>query len=182
MADKLIEFTIETWAQHGAASPKLRILDQDIELSQGLSQWSVQVPDSGQFLIDFYSKTETDTIVENGQIIADTEFRIENIWIDNIKTELWFKHQACYRPKYFAGFLTQFPAAEKEIFAPYQFNFPGTITWNWDGAFWDWYFVEKNKNEVINFLDKDPDRVWKFRGSLDTCDDLVLKIKDLLKL
>ena len=46
--------------------------------------------------------------------------------------------------------------------------------------FWDWYFKEKQNKEVIKFLDKDPDRIHKFRGSLDPCEDLVTKIKQLI--
>jgi hypothetical protein len=87
-----------------------------------------------------------------------------------------------YHPRYFDGFLQHCPDAPKEITAPYQFNFPGTISWAWENNFWDWYFKQKNQLEVINFLDQDPDRVWKFRGSLDPCEDLVSKIKQVLKL
>lgn len=74
------------------------------------------------------------------------------------------------------------PDAPREIVAPYQFNFPGIISWVWQENFYNWYFVQKNKNEVINFLDKDPDRVWKFRGSLDPCEELVKGIRDILDL
>ena len=39
---------------------------------------------------------------------------------------------------------------------------------------------EKQDKEVIKFLDKDPERINKFRGSLDPCFDLVGKIKELI--
>jgi hypothetical protein len=77
--------------------------------------------------------------------------------------------------------MSQFPDSPATIVAPYQFNFPGNFQWTWTGDFWEWYFIEKNNREVINFLDKDPDRVWKFRGSLDPCEDVVAKLKELLK-
>jgi hypothetical protein len=54
------------------------------------------------------------------------------------------------------------------------------IKWAWTGDFWDWYFKEKNEREVINFMDNDPDRIWKFRGSLDPCTDIVTNIKKIM--
>lgn len=182
MDDKLIKFTFQTWAQHGRSPVKVEIQSQIIEIAAGQTQWSVTVPDTGHLDINWFNKSESDTIIENNVIVADSEWRIEKIWVDNILTESWFRNQACYRPRYFQGFLDQCSDAPSEIFAPYQFNFPGTVSWQWSGEFWDWYFLQKNKNEVINFLDRDPDRVWKFRGSLDPCQDLVEKIKQILAL
>ena len=49
-----------------------------------------------------------------------------------------------------------------------------------ENNFWDWYFRVKQDKEVIKFLDKDPDRIHKFRGSLDPCEDVVAKIKELI--
>ena len=175
-----VEF--QTLAQYGRTAPRVRVCDQEVTVPQGLGKWSVTVNDCGVLQIDFFSKTESDTVVSDGKIVADTEFRIQKIWVDGIRTETWFCNQACYRPRYFAGFLANHSQAPDEIVAPYQFNFPGTITWQWQGNFWDWYFEEKNRNEVINFLDRDPDRVWKFRGSLDPCEDLVQGIKSILNL
>jgi hypothetical protein len=182
MVYQLMQVEFQTHAQHGRTAPRIRVSDHEITVPQGVGTWSVVIEDCGTLEIDFFSKSESDTIVNNGEIVADTEFRIEKIWIDGILTETWFCNQACYRPRYFAGFLANHSDAPTEIIAPYQFNFPGTITWQWSGPFWDWYFVEKNRNEVINFLDRDPDRVWKFRGSLDPCDDLVQGIKTILNL
>lgn len=119
---------------------------------------------------------------ESGTIIGDTEWRISSIWCDDILLEPWFRNDAVYKPKYFEGYLEHNPDAPKEVLAPFQFNFPGTISWNWQGYFWDWYFHEKNNREIINFLDKDPDRVWKFRGNTESCEDLVAKIKDIIQL
>ena len=60
-------------------------------------------------------------------------------------------------------------------------HFPGCFTLpKFVDDFWDWYFKEKQNKEVIKFLDKDPDRIHKFRGSLDPCEDLVTKIKQLI--
>lgn len=183
MADQLIKFTFLTEASYGNTPPRCIINNSIITIPDGVQTWSVEVEDQQQLIIDFFSKTESDTVTDStGKIVADTEFKILKLWVDDILVESWFRNYAVYRPKYFQGFLKHCPDAPTEITAPFQFNFPGTISWQWHGMFWDWYFEEKNKNEVINFLDRDPDRVWKFRGSLDACDDLVSKIKQVISL
>jgi hypothetical protein len=180
MVDKLIRFTFETDAQHGVTAPKIKIQDQIFEIKEGINCLTVEIEDCESLIIDFFSKSESDTVVDGSEIVKDTQFKINKIWVDGILTEPWFKNIAVYHPMYFDGFLSQFPDSPKEIVSPYQFNFPGLIKWQWSGNFWDWYFIEKNNREIINFLDKDPDRVWKFRGSVDPCDDLVEKLKKLL--
>lgn len=181
----MLNFTFLTVGSAGRSLPEIRIstTDEVVVVPDGVNKISFDVPDTQQLTVDFYNKTQEDTIVDHqGNIVKDTQFRIIDIWCDGIKLESWFLTDAVYRPRYFSGFLEQFPDSITEIKSPYQFNFPGTISWNWQEKFWDWYFVEKNKREVINFLDQDPDRVWKFRGSLDPCEDLVEKIKTILKL
>jgi hypothetical protein len=184
----MLTFTFQTHATSGKNLPLVKIETNPtcpvIEIPDGVHNVSFDTEDSGSFVLNFFNKTENDTIVDEltGQIVSDTQFRFSQVWCNNIKLESWFLTDAVYKPQYFSGFLEQNPEAPEEINSPYQFNFPGLICWQWDGNFWDWYFIEKNKREVINFLDQDPDRVWKFRGSLDPCDDIVQKIKTILKL
>lgn len=178
----MLNFTILTESKYGRTGPRIRAGQYDLLLPPGQAMIDITIEDIGSFVIDFYSKTENDTVVDRGHIVADTEFRILNMWCDGIKLENWFKNIAVYKPNYFTGFLQQQPDAPAEITAPYQFNFPGTITWQWQDDFWEWYFTQKNNLEVINFLSHEPDRVWKYRGSLDPCQDLVIKIKQILKI
>jgi hypothetical protein len=183
----MLKFTFLVHSTSGHSDPQLKTLTGDVDstitIPEGTTKVLFNSVDEHQLILDFFNKQESDTVVDNqGNIVKDTEFRFESVWCDDIKLESWFLTDAVYQPKYFPGFLKHVPDAPKIITSPYQFNFPGTISWNWQGNFWDWYFVEKNKREVINFLDHDPDRVWKFRGSLDPCEDLVVKIKKLLDL
>jgi hypothetical protein len=179
----MIQFTLETQASWGRTPPQIKVNGEIITIPAGMAVVPLPAQQQETLIIDFFSKQESDTIIdEQDKIVADTEWRITNIWCDNIKLEHWFCNDAVYRPSYFAGFLEHNPDAPLEIHAPFQFNFSGTISWQWTGDFWEWYFVEKNNREVINFLDKDPDRVWKFRGSTESCDDLVAGIKNILKL
>lgn len=180
-------FKVETTV--GRNNPAMRVLS---EINKPVVSWQENTKkiqftsqDCGLLLLDYFSKTESDTIVDEfGNIVKDTMWRISKIWCDDILLEQWFINHAVYYPKYFPNFLKKFPDSPVKIQSPYQFNFPGLIKWQWEQGqeFWDWYFTEKNNREEINGLEQDPDRVWKFRGSLDPCDDLVKGIKDLLEL
>jgi hypothetical protein len=176
----MLEFTFTTRSSHGRNPPKIKCGDDIIVIPEGSGKITFSVPDSELIEFDFFNKVESDTIIENGIIVADSEFKFETAWCNNIKLESWFVLECNYYPRYFSGFVDQFPNAPTEIKDPYQFNFPGRITWTWQGNFWDWYFIQRNQRTVINFLDKDPDRVWKFNGSLDPCDDLLKKIREII--
>lgn len=177
----MLEFRFQTEAKYGRTAPQIRCEQTVVVVpeAQGIIKLPVQSKQS--LIIDFFSKTESDTVVDNGKIVADTEFRFDCVWCDGIKLEPWFINESIYTPRYFTGFLSQFPDVPNQIVGAYQFNFPGTIEWHWQGDFWDWYFEQRNNRRVINFLDKDPDRVWKFNGSLDPCQDLVQKIREIIQ-
>jgi hypothetical protein len=182
-----LTWTLMIEASIGASAPEFQILGDSspdqITLDAGDQLVEFTTPDNGTLDINYYSKKETDTVVLDGEIVRDTVWRIKKIWCDGILLESWFQNDCCYRPRYFQGYLAGNPNAPLHIHAPYQFNFPGTMSWQWQGPdFWQWYFHEKNRREVINFMDKDPDRVWKFRGSVEECTDLVRSIRALLKL
>ena len=179
----MLEFELEIKSSQGRRPGYLQAGDEKIYLVDSLMYVKFNTHDLGQLKLVFGDKTENDTVVDSdGNIVADTEFRILNIRCNQIKLEPWILTDFVYYPDYFEGYLQQFPDSSLTITSPYQFNFPGTIEFNWVPNFWDWYFEEKNKREVISFLEKDPDRVWKFRGSLDPCEDLVEKIKELIQL
>lgn len=180
-----LKFTLKIISSVGKNCPKIRVSSSSkktvLNIPEGISYNSFLINDTGSLVLDFFNKTEDDTITDdNGNIIKDTEFRITDIWVNDIKLESWVLTNAVYKPRYFSGFLKEHPNADAKILSPFQFNFPGIIEWEWESPFWDWYFIEKNKNEVINFLDKDQDRVWKFRGSLDPCNDIINDIKKIL--
>jgi hypothetical protein len=179
----MLEFELELASSQGRTPGYLQVDDQKTHLLDPLMYAKFIIQDLGQLKLVFGGKTENDTVIDSdGNIVADTEFRILNIRCNQIKLEPWILTDFVYYPDYFSGYLQQFPDSPITITSPYQYNFPGTIEFNWVSNFWDWYFEEKNKREVIGFLEKDPDRVWKFRGSLDPCEDLVEKIKELIQL
>lgn len=137
--------------------------------------------------MNWFNKTERHTIVDKGTIKQDQTFTLKNIRVDNIQIENWFMTEGYYQPRYFKGFLEQQKA--NRINAPLETKIKSQLIWHFPGVFtflqfpknfWDWYFELKQNKEVIKFLEKDPDRVNKFRGSLDPCEDLVQQIKELI--
>lgn len=184
----MLTWTLQTFSTVGKTAASVRIAAAEsqhaIRVPLGDGELTFDAADHGSLILDYFSKTEGDTLLDaNGSVVADTMWRIKKMWCDGILLESWFQNAAIYHPRYFYGFLQQQPDAPNSISAPYQFNFPGAIKWIWSGTdFWQWYFEEKNRREVINFLDKDPDRVWKFRGATESCQDLVTGIKEILRL
>jgi hypothetical protein len=182
----MLEWNIEVVANIGLTAPSLIVLSDEkktnITLSAGTSIIEFTTPDSGQLILDFYSKKEADTIVDSdGKIIKDTQWRITKIWCDQILLESWFMHSCLYEPRYFTGFLKMFPEAPLQIHSPYQFNFPGNLSWYWSPEiFWEWYRIERTNHVHLENMDIDLHRWEKFVGSPELYPELVAEIKELI--
>lgn len=140
---------------------------------------------TGHLVLRWNNKTESDTLVKNGEIVADKKIRVNRIWIDGILAENWILTNATYFPRYFAGFLEQFPDSPEEISSPYEMTFPGSIAYEWPimlgESFWDWYQQERKRYIRIENVELDPDRVWKFQGSYDAHEEIVHAIEELIE-
>tara|TARA_A100001515_G_C4479915_1_gene179714 strand:- start:5 stop:571 length:567 start_codon:yes stop_codon:yes gene_type:complete len=188
----MIEFEFTYKATCSLDWPKLNLLHNDtfiekIECNKDKFTWHIEPQDKNVLKLDWVNKTEQHTIMQNGKITQDQTFELLNIRVDGIQIENWFMTEGVYSPRYFKGFLQQHKDARKnqplssEIKSQLIWHFPGTFTFmEFENDFWDWYFRVKQDKEVIKFLDKDPDRIHKFRGSLDPCEDVVAKIKELI--
>lgn len=188
----MIEFEFTYKATCSLDWPKLNLLHNDtfiekIECNKDKFTWPIDPQDKNVLKLDWVNKTEQHTIMQNGKITQDQTFELLNIRVDGIQIENWFMTEGVYSPRYFKGFLQQHKDARKnqplssEIKSQLIWHFPGTFTFmEFENDFWDWYFRVKQDKEVIKFLDKDPDRIHKFRGSLDPCEDVVAKIKELI--
>lgn len=172
--------------------PKIQVLHNDnrikeIECDQTKFSFSIELEEQNTLSLRWVNKSQRHTKTDNGKIVQDQTFELVNIRIDGIQIEKWFWTDAHYTPKYFDGFLKQYkdqrrnePLPEK-IKSQLIWHFPGTFIFtSFPLDFWGWYFEMKQDKEVIKFLDKDPDRINKFRGSLDPCVELVNKIKKFL--
>jgi len=159
----------------------------DVECSNHQLEFEINPVDNNAITLDWYNKTQKHTQTNTSGITNDQTFKIMNVRVDGIQIEEWFWTDGYYFPKYFKGFVEHHKSQRKneplpeKIKSQLQWHFPGIFTFPvFQGDFWNWYFDKKQSKEVIKFLDKDPDRIHKFRGSLDPCEDLVEKIRDYL--
>ena len=79
------QFTLETHASWGRTAPQIRVNNQVLTIPEGRNLVELPPQNLETLTIDFFSKQESDTIVnESGQIVADTEWRTTTIWCDQI--------------------------------------------------------------------------------------------------
>ncbi len=178
----MLKWNFEVIAEIGVTAPSFAVSSANITLSAGKSIIEFVTADSGELIIDYFSKKESDTVVDQtGTIVADTQWRITKIWCDDILLESWFLHNCCYEPRYFSGFLEIQPDAPTQVLSPYQFNFPGTLTWKWQSEnFWEWYRLERTRHVHLDNMDIDLHRWEKFVGSPELYPELVAEIKELI--
>jgi|TARA_B110000977_G_scaffold159595_1_gene203583 hypothetical protein len=188
----MLEFEITYKSSFCKEWPKLRIynknnLIKEVECSGDKFGFSFDPSDKNILIFDWYNKTEKHTKSTNGKITEDQTLELLNIRVDGIQIENWVMTDSHYEPRYFKGFVKQHQEQrlnhplEKTLKSQLVWHFPGKFMLaEFTGDFWDWYFVKKQNKEVIKFLDKDPDRINKFRGSLDPCTELVANIKKII--
>ena len=170
-----IEFEVET--HDNTADPLVSVCNQDFALSNGIATIEFNCNNKNGFTILWKNKTGSDTICDNnGNIIADKNFKIRRVWIDGILAETWFITDCIYYPQYFR----QEHNWPTEIKSPYVISFPGSIVFAWEGDFWTWYKTKRLSYATIENLELDPDRVWKFVGSYDMFPELVDEFEQLL--
>ena len=172
--------------------PKIQVLHNgnvvcETKCDQKKFVFSIDPRAQNSLSLRWVNKSQKHTKTKNGKIVQDQTFELVNVRIDGIQIEEWFWTDAYYAPKYFDGFLKQYKDQRRNETLPDKiksqlvWHFPGTFTFSsFPFNFWDWYFELKQDKEVIKFLDKDPERVNKFRGSLDPCAELVDDIKKFL--
>ncbi len=169
-----IEFEVETHEK--TDPPVITVVNKNFVLSNGICKVDFVCASAG-FDIVWQNKTGSDTLCDqNGNIIADKNFKIKQVWIDGILAEPWFITDCVYYPEYFRK-LHNYPT---EIKSPFIISFPGTIKFTWEGNFWQWYKQKRLSYAKIENLELDPDRVWKFAGSYDMFPELVAEFEDLI--
>jgi hypothetical protein len=163
------------------------VIKKDILCDQSKFLFEIEPQDNNNLTLQWVNKSEKHTKTYGGKIVQDQTFELLNIRIDGMQIEEWFWTDTYYTPRYFHGFLKQYKEQRRnehlaeKIKSQLVWHFPGTFTFTpFPLDFWGWYFKLKQDKEVIKFLDKDPDRVHKFRGSLDPCFDLVNDINKFL--
>ena len=189
----MVNFEINYDATYCVEWPNLRVVHNgkqiaDVVCDKNKFDFTLKQEEQNLLELHWTNKTERHTKSEDGKIMEDQTFTMGLIRVDGILIENWFFTDGYYVPNYFKGFVeshvknrTNYPLAEK---LPSQkiWHFPGTYYFQkWEGDFWDWYYNTKIGKEVVRFTDKDPERIAKYRDTLDPCTDLVAKLKELIK-
>lgn len=189
----MVNFEINYKATYCVEWPKIKVIHNgreimDVDCNNNSFSFDIDQQQQNKLELFWYNKTQRHTQSSNGKIIKDQIFELGIVRVDGILIEDWFTTDGYYKPNYFKGYLeqhknnrTNFPLEEK---LPSQniWHFPGTYYFKeWTGNWWDWYYETKIPKEVVKFTDKDPERIAKYRGTLDPCTDLVDKLKELIK-
>lgn len=159
------------------------ILIKEVECDKNQFTFNFIPQEKNNLIFHWFNKIEKHTKFNNEKIIQDQTFELVNLRVDNIQVESWLLTDCYYEPNYFRGFINQNKDInlEKKLQSQLIWHFPGKFVFQeFPKDFWNFYFYKKQDKEIIKFLDKDPDRIHKFRGSLDPCKNLVKKIKELI--
>jgi hypothetical protein len=151
-------------------------------------EYDVEIPlveEKNNFIeLDYFSKNEGHTIVENGQIVLDQAVELEAIRLDGILLDSWFVTEGYYCPRYFEGFKSQFPDAPLTTKSQLIWHFPGSFQFvpvPAESKFWFWYRDQRQQVHSARFTSaKDQARDEAYVGSLDPCCELIQEIKHII--
>jgi hypothetical protein len=96
--------------------------------------------DSTSLIYNIRGKQQNDTVVENGEIVADARVDIEDIWVDNILIEKWAMSPMCkFYPQYsqdHRNYAQQNNLLLKDVFTnEWSFYFNGNLQFDLDNFF-----------------------------------------------
>lgn len=131
----------------------------------------------------YVNKQQYHTVFENDRIVSDQSLELKKVRVDDILLDNWFLTQGHYHPAYFAGFLEQFPGADKKLKSQLIWHFPGTFVFETvpnKEKFWHWYRDQRRYVHIKTYADKDGYREENYIGSFDPLDDLVNDIKGII--
>jgi len=127
-----------------------------------------------------YVKNQSETVMQDNAIVADQALQLRRCWVDDVLMESWFLTESCYHPRYFSGFLDQYPDSASEIKSQLVWHFPGEFIIKFEMPFWDWYHQQRQHYHRFNNIDKDQERWENYTGSYQAHADLVNEIYEML--
>jgi hypothetical protein len=158
MTDTNIIFNLEFEYHYGQSWPELQFTDTVIDVQycsvnqySQLVTYSIQVAGSNLQFKNI-NKKETDTIVENDQIVRDQIVRLKKIWVEDILLDSALMLSHCeFIPDYHNGYLDYCKknqiTVEQKI-STYDLYFNGLFTLNFKLPFWNWYaLIKKQRNQ-----------------------------------
>lgn len=161
---KTINFEFEFCATRGRSWPCLGILVNNFQVSthtitdrdRTISVDLYFDSDVNNINLYYFSKQESETVVENGVIVADQTLELVRIYADGILLEPWFWTDHYYLPWYFAGYKKQNPAAPETLPSQLIWHFPGRyrmMNLPKSANFWEWYQRERTQRVLNSLID-----------------------------
>jgi hypothetical protein len=134
-------------------------------------------------VIDYYNKLENQTKVVNGEIVEDQYIEFVGIRLNDILLNSWALTESDYYPRYFHGFLTQYPNSPTKIRSQLICHFPGKIElqpFPNKNTFWEWYYQQRRYVYVEQLSDQDRVHNELYAGSTELLNDLINEIKTII--
>lgn len=180
-------FELEFEFRCGKNWPILEFIDPvsmtERPISNFFKQVNVKINTSQPFLrFNNTNKTESDTVVNAGQIIRDQSIKVKNIWADDILLNFNFLNSyISFKPNYSDYFL-QYCKQNNIVVdnSPYPFEIFHNGKWslNFDLPFWEWYSLRRQEHISKNL---NASEIELFIGTNSTNrQDSLIKLKKLL--
>lgn len=133
--------------------------------------------------IDYYNKEPKHTLIEDGNIVSDQHIKLLDMRIDDILVEPWLWKHGTYYPRYFDGFLEQFPNSPHSVVGDLHWYFPGNYVigpFPDEDKFWHWY-RDQRRQQVLNITNSiDDNREESHLGSLANYQEEIDRIKKII--
>jgi hypothetical protein len=171
----------QTWPDLQFADNVINVQHCSVNQYSQLVTYSIQVAGSSLQFKNI-NKKETDTIVENGQIVRDQIVRLKKIWVEDILLDSALMLTHCeFIPDYHNGYLDYCKknqiTVEQKI-STYDLYFNGVFTLNFKLPFWSWYaLIKKQQNQ--KYLTSDQIELYIGNQS-DKHTELLQRLKNLL--
>lgn len=139
--------------------------------------------DQNHILIDYCNKRPEHTVMQEGRIVQDQMMQLLDIRIDDILCASWIITDGYYQPRYFQGYLEQYPDAPLELRSQLIWHFPGSFVlgpWPRQALFWDWYRDQRDAVHARSDPGRNQHREERYRGSREMHHDLVQQIRGLI--
>jgi len=106
--------------------------------------------------IGYYNKYESETVLEDGEIVRDQSLELLSVYADDILLEPWFWTDHYYYPSYFQGYLKSNPDAPATQRSQLVWHFPGRyMIMNLPNSrdFWAWYQEQRTQRVLSTLVD-----------------------------
>jgi hypothetical protein len=134
--------------------------------------------------VHYYNKSQNHTVTSiNGKIESDQYLEVTKVHVNNILLGAWVLTEGYYCPDYFDGFIKQQPDAPAKLQSQLIWHFPGNFYFPDlpdNKMFWWWYRDQRRYIHVQAHNGKDDYRDETYIGSLESHQDLIDEIKQLI--